>query len=68
MSQNTSISQSRQDEANYILVARMENARNLSSILKAINFREVHGDSCSNNVTNMVSGDRWPPVSLVIMA
>ena len=30
-----------QDESNYILVARMDNARNLSSILKAVNFREV---------------------------
>ena len=30
-----------QDDSSYILVARMDNARNLSSILKAVNFREV---------------------------
>ncbi len=32
---------SSQDESNNILVAKMDNARNLSSILKTVNFREV---------------------------
>lgn len=30
-----------QDDGGYILVARMDNAKSLHSILKAINFREV---------------------------
>ena len=30
-----------QDDGNYILVARMDNAKSLHSILKAVNFREV---------------------------
>jgi len=34
-----------QDDSDYILVARMDNARSLSSILKAVNFREVRGCS-----------------------
>ncbi len=29
------------EEEDYVLVATMDNARNLSSILKAINFKEV---------------------------
>jgi hypothetical protein len=31
---------SSQDESNYILVARLDNARNLSSILKTVNFKD----------------------------
>lgn len=30
-----------QDDSGYVLVARMDNAKNLSSILKAVHFREV---------------------------
>ena len=30
-----------QDDGSYILVIRMDNARNLSSILKTVSFREV---------------------------
>jgi len=30
-----------QDDGGYILVARMDNAKSLHSILKAVNFREV---------------------------
>lgn len=30
-----------QDESSYVLVARMDNVRNLSSILKTVNFKEV---------------------------
>lgn len=30
-----------QDDSGYVLVARMDNAKNLSSILKAVQFREV---------------------------
>ena len=30
-----------QDDTGYMLVARMDNAKNLSSLLKAVQFREV---------------------------
>ena len=30
-----------QDDSGYVLVARMDNAKNLSSLLKAVQFREV---------------------------
>jgi len=30
-----------QDDSGYVLVARMDNAKNLSTILKAVQFREV---------------------------
>ena len=31
-----------QDDGSYVLVARMDNAKNLSAILKAVQFREVY--------------------------
>ena len=35
------------DDSHYVLVAKLDNARNLSSILKAINFKDVSGYSPS---------------------
>ena len=35
-----------QDNDGYVLVARMDNAKNLSVILKAVHFKEV-SDACS---------------------
>lgn len=38
----TSPGDSRDEENYYVLVATMDNAKNLSSILKSINFKEVN--------------------------
>ena len=35
------VSQPSQDDADCLLVARMDNSRSLASVLKAISFREV---------------------------
>ena len=39
------VAQRSQDDSGYILVARMDNSKNLSSILKAVSFREVSLDT-----------------------
>ena len=44
-----------QDDGSYILVIRMDNARNLSSILKTVSFREVSymHQQASNSLKSM---------------
>ena len=35
------VTQTSQEDSDHLLVAKMDNARNLSNILKAVQFREV---------------------------
>ena len=46
-----------QVERNYVLYARMQNAKNLFTILKAINFKEVSVRRCE---VYMLSIHTWP--------
>lgn len=43
------LTQQSSDDSRYILVAKLDNARNLLNILKAVHFKEVHHVSCKVN-------------------
>ena len=48
------------DDNRYILVAKLDNARNLHSILKAVQFKEVKNFRFKN--PTHWSLDNWPPI------
>ena len=55
-----------QVERNYVLYARMQNAKNLFTILKAINFKEVSVLQCEVCISSLPALTELGPYSTIL--
>ena len=54
MDEMSRLTQQSGDDSRYILVAKLDNARNLLNILKAVHFKEVSLQSSSSNIVGVI--------------